>query len=31
MNKQVIGLMKDKLKGNVITEFVALTPKNILT
>ena len=27
MNKKVIGLMKDKLKGNIITEFVALGPK----
>ena len=28
MNKKVIGLIKDKLKGNIITEFVALGPKN---
>ena len=27
MNKKVIGLMKDKLRGNSITEFVALRPK----
>ena len=26
-NKKVIGLMKDKLEGRVITEFVALRPK----
>ena len=26
-NKKVIGLMKDKLGGRVITEFVALRPK----
>ena len=27
MNKKVIGLMKYKLGGNIITEFVALWPK----
>ena len=27
MNKKVIGLMKYKLGGNIITEFVALRPK----
>ena len=26
-NKNVIGLMKDKLGGNIITEFVALRTK----
>ena len=27
INKKVIGLMKDKLGGDIITEFVALIPK----
>ena len=27
LNKKVIGMMKDEMCGNVITEFVALRPK----
>ena len=27
MNKTVTDLMKDELRGNIITEFVALRPK----
>ena len=27
MNKNVIGLFKNELEGNILTEFVALRPK----